>query len=610
MTQRIEDYALIGDLRTAALVGLDGSIDWLCMPRFDSPSVCAALLGDSANGQWILAPLSGERCTERRYRDNSLILESVWVTAEGVVRVTDFMSPVTAAPQVTRIVDGLAGEVRMRTSIKLRMGYGTTVPSLHGCTPHLAASADDMVLQVTSQDVELLETDGAWTADFPVAAGRRVSFTLSDSSAGQDAHLAAADVSLAAVEDYWGEWTSRCTYTGPWEAEVKQSLVFLKALTYTPTGAVLAAATTSLPELIGGSRNWDYRFCWLRDASFTLQAFLAAGYVDEAVAWQAWLERSTAHDSDLQIMYGIGGEKHLPERTLDWLSGYAQSAPVRIGNDAATQRQGDVWGEVLDVLIAVGETGPRPARAPELRRRLLEEIKDGWQEPDNGLWEVRGPRRHFVHSKLMSWAGVDRLVRDVRFRPANGSLAQLRALRAAIRREICTRGYNTSLQAFTQAYGSTRLDAAVLLMPRYGFLPWNDTRMISTVHAIERHLTQDGLVLRYAADDDRTNVDGLPGTEGTFLACSFWMADALQGIGRTDDAKALFERLLSLRNDVGMLSEEYDPTTGRHLGNTPQALSHAGLITTALCLSDESHHEAVAAALISNATEEGHALAC
>lgn len=586
MTQQIEDYALIGDLRTAALVGLDGSIDWLCLPRFDSPAVFATLLGDARHGRWTLAPQGSGRCTRRRYRGDSLILDTEWITPDGAVRVTDFMSPTSAGPHLVRILEGLVGKVEMHMCMAPRMEYGKQVPTLRNSGGHFVGTAGSGSVWLSS-DVALTATRGTLTGDFSVSAGEQISFVLGHLPSSQvDVPAVDAAGSLAATERYWLEWTRRCTYSGPWADAVRRSLIILKALTFAPTGGVIAAATTSLPEQIGGSRNWDYRFCWLRDAAFTVQAFLATGYVEEAFAWRDWLLRAGVGDpTGTQIMYAVDGARHLPELTLDWLPGHAGSSPVRIGNGAATQRQNDIWGEVLDALHATRAAEEPPcAGEADLERSLVTQLKENWAEPDNGIWEVRGPQRHFVHSKLMAWVGVDRAVRVLEDHQSRDSLNGLLELRERIHTEICDRGFSQSRGAFTQSYGSARLDASVLLMPRYGFLPWADPRMVATVDAIQRDLTRDGLVVRYAVGNDGTNVDGVPGEEGAFLACSFWLADALHGIGRTEEAGELFDRLLSLRNDVGLLSEEYDPITGQHLGNTPQALSHAGLVTTALHL--------------------------
>jgi GH15 family glucan-1,4-alpha-glucosidase len=588
MTRRIEDYALIGDLRTAALVSLDGEIDWLCLPRFDSPAVCSALLGDSRHGRWSLAPIDRARSVRRRYRTGTLVLETRWTTPDGTVGVTDLMIPNSPVPMVVRIVDGLAGTVRMHTHLAPRMGYGKDTPDLYAADGHLVAKAGNDELRLES-DVNLNAAEASWSGDFIVTEGQRIAFSLSYAAGGGAREATpTVDAALTATVAFWTEWTGRSTYTGPWEAEVTQSLIMLKALTYAPTGSILAAATTSLPEQLGGSRNWDYRYSWLRDATFTLRAFIATGYLEEAAAWRDWLIRTVIDNPcEPQIMYAVDGTTELPEQTLDWLPGHAHSAPVRVGNAAATQQQNDVWGEVLDTLFAARAAGlPDAAGQEKLERALLDTVETHWRDPDHGLWEVRGPRRHFVHSKLLAWVGVDRAVRtlDQYESQVSPRLDRLRALRRTIAQEIAERGYHPRRNAFTQSYGSPRLDAAVLLMPRYGFLTWDDERMITTVDAIQRELTNHGLVLRYAVTEGSPNVDGVPGSEGTFLATSFWLADALHGIGRTDEAIDLFERLLSVRNDVGLLSEEYDPATGRHLGNTPQAFSHAGLITTALTL--------------------------
>jgi GH15 family glucan-1,4-alpha-glucosidase len=588
MTRRIEDYALIGDLRTAALVSIDGDIDWLCMPRFDSPAVCSALLGDARHGRWSLAPTDRARSVRRRYRTSTLVLDTQWITPGGTARVTDLMVPGSPVPMVVRIVDGLTGTVRMHTRLTPRMGYGKDTPMLSTVDGHLLAAAGNDELWLEA-GVQLSSADASWSGDFSVTAGERIAFSLTY-SAGTDPQepTMAADAALTATVAFWTDWAGRSTYRGPWESEVTQSLIMLKALTYAPTGSILAAATTSLPEQLGGSRNWDYRYSWLRDSTFTLQAFLATGHLDEASAWRDWLIRTLMENPcALQIMYAVDGATELPEATLDWLPGHAQSAPVRVGNAAASQQQNDVWGEILDTLFAARVAGlPDAAGQEKLERALLDAIENHWRDPDHGLWEVRGPRRQFVHSKLLAWVGVDRAIRTLEHseREAPDRIRRLRVLRRSIAREISERGYHRRRRAFTQSYGSSRLDAAVLLMPRYGLLPWGDERMIRTVEAIQQDLTEDGLVRRYAVDDGRHNVDGVPGGEGTFLATSFWLADSLHGIGRTAEAIDLFERLLSLRNDVGLLSEQYDPTTGRHLGNTPQAFSHAGLVTTALAL--------------------------
>jgi GH15 family glucan-1,4-alpha-glucosidase len=515
-----------------------------------------------------------------------LILDTEWITPEGAVRVTDFMDPTGPEGQLLRVVECLTGQVQMHTSLVVRMDYGSVVPALRRIDGHIRAAAGPDTVWLSSS-IDLNQLDDAVIGDFTVAAGDRLCFVLTRGA--QPPTPVDSGHALSRTAAYWDDWIGRCTYSGPWADAVRRSLIILKALTHAPTGGILAAATTSLPENIGGTRNWDYRFCWLRDASFTLQAFQAAGYQEEAASWSEWLAGMVADDPvGVQIMYGVHGDRRLTERTLDWLPGHQASAPVRIGNAAAGQVQNDVWGEVLDALHGADVADSATHRI------LLAHLEDTWQEPDHGIWEVRGPRRHFVHSKAMAWVGVDRAVRALEDQnTAASSLRRLRQLRRKIHEEVCHRGYNKIRGSFTQCYGSSRLDASVLLLPRYGFLPWTDPRVISTVDAIQSELTRDGLVLRYAVGTSQPNCDGIPGTEGAFLACSFWLADALHGIGRTGEAAALFERLLSLRNDVGLLSEEYDITTGHHLGNTPQAFSHAGVITTALQLS--KYQPAVAA---------------
>lgn len=582
MPSAIEDYALLGDLHTAALVARDGSIDWLCLPRFDSPACFAALLDDERAGMWRLAPLGGGTATRRRYRGDSLVLESEWDTPEGTVRIVDCMPPRGEAADVVRVVEGVSGRVPMRMELRLRFDYGHVIPWVRHRDGGLAAIAGPDAVWVATP-VHLRGQDMTSVADFDVRAGQRVPFVLTHTLS----HLPRpepvdADLAIAATEHFWSTWIAQCRYQGPWSQEVRRALLTLKALTYAPTGGILAAATTSLPEQIGGPRNWDYRYCWLRDATFTLQALLGTGLVEEARAWREWLVRAVAGDpAQLQIMYGLDGSRRLPEQTLEWLSGYEGSAPVRVGNAAADQFQLDVWGEVLDGLHLGREAGlPVSDVAWDLQRALLDFLEGNWDQPDNGLWEVRGPRRHFVHSKVMAWAGLDRAVHTVAQHGLDGPVDRWRALRDQIHAEVCAKGYDADRGTFTQFYGSGGLDAALLLMPRVGFLPWQDPRIRGTVDAIGTELCSNGFVQRYnpAADG---GVDGLPGTEGAFLACSFWLTDALHGTGRTEQARAMFERLLDLRNDVGLLSEEYDPVTGRQLGNTPQAFSMVGLINSA-----------------------------
>ncbi|NIH79727.1 glycoside hydrolase family 15 protein [Amycolatopsis viridis] len=582
----IEDYALLGDLHTAALVSRHGSVDWLCLPRFDSPACFAALLDAERAGHWQLAPASGGPATRRSYRGDSLILDTEWDTAEGTVRVTDFMPPRAEAPDVVRIVEGVSGRVPMRSTMRLRFDYGSIKPWVRRDQDRLAAVAGpDAVWLHTSAPVS--DRDGVIGGEFSVAAGERVPFVLTHRAS----HLPApARVdpgrALDDTERLWAGWISRCTYRGRWSPAVRRALVTLKALTYDPTGGIIAAATTSLPEQLGGPRNWDYRYCWLRDATFTLQALLGTGFTEEARAWREWLVRAVAGDaSKLQIMYGLDGTRRMPESELDWLSGYEKSAPVRSGNAAAGQFQLDVWGEVLDGLHLAREAGlPTEHVAWDVQRALLDFLEGHWDQPDNSLWEVRGPRRQFVHSKVMAWAGLDRAVRTVERQHLDGPVGRWRALRDRIHDEVCEHGYDPDRETFTQFYGSRGLDAALLLIPRVGFLPWRDPRVRGTVEAVRRELCRDGLLLRYDPSADG-GVDGLPGGEGSFLACSFWLADALHGDGRTGEAEELFERLLDLRNDVGLLSEEFDTQLGRQLGNAPQAFSMVGLVNTARHLS-------------------------
>jgi GH15 family glucan-1,4-alpha-glucosidase len=579
---RIEDYALVGDLHTAALVGRDGSIDWLCLPRFDSPACFAALLHDERAGHWRIAPAGAGAATRRRYCGDTLILETEWETPDGSVRLVDCMPPRGAAPHVVRLVEGRSGNVPMRMDLVLRFDYGHIVPWVRRSGPDLGALAgpDSVWLRT---DVPLHGRGMTTVAEFTVAAGQRVPFVLTYQPSHR--HRPKPVDALEAVRDterFWTGWIARCTYHGRWADAVRRALITLKALTYAPTGGIVAAATSSLPEQLGGIRNWDYRYCWLRDATFTLQALIETGFVAEARAWREWLLRAVAGDpADLQIMYALDGTRRLPEFTLDWLSGYEGSAPVRVGNAAAGQFQLDVWGEVLDGLHVAREAGISPTdTAWDLQRALLDYLESNWHRPDNSLWEVRGRRRQFVHSKVMAWAGFDRAIRAAERHRLSGPVNRWHARRDQIHAEVCAKGFDADRNTFTQSYGSIELDAALLLLPRVGFLPWSDPRVVGTVDAIQRELCTGGFVRRYQPQHG-DNVDGLPGAEGAFLACSFWLVDALHGIGRVRRAEKLFQRLLDLRNDVGLLSEEVDPATGRHLGNTPQAFSLVGLVNSA-----------------------------
>ncbi|MDH2390387.1 glycoside hydrolase family 15 protein [Streptomyces sp. HNM0663] len=589
-TQRIEDYALIGDLQTAALVGKDGSIDWLCLPRFDSAACFAALLGDEENGHWRIAPKGAGHCTRRGYRENTLILESEWETRTGTVKVVDFMPQRDTAPDVMRIVEGVSGSVEMSATLRLRFDYGSIVPWMRRADgSRVAIAGPDSVWLRSEPQVKTWGQQYSTCSSFTVGEGEKVAFVLT----WHPSHKPRPPQidPLAALEHSthdWRTWAARCRYEGPYRDAVVRSLITLKALTYAPTGGIVAAATTSLPEEPGGVRNWDYRYCWLRDATLTLGALLSAGYLDEARAWRDWLLRAVAGDpADLQIMYGVAGERRLPETEVPWLSGYAGSAPVRVGNEAVGQLQLDVYGEVMDALAVARDAGlTSEEHAWNLQLSLLGFLESTWREPDEGLWEVRSPRRHFVHSKVMAWVAADRAVRTLEDYPAlHGDAARWRAMREEVHREVCEKGYDAERNTFTQSYGSRELDAATLLIPRLGFLPPDDPRVIGTVDAVRAELGADGLVRRYSPAG--AAADGLPGREGTFVACSFWLADALRMTGRVKEARERFEQLLTLRNDVGLLAEEYDVAGGRQLGNFPQAFSHIALVNTALALSGE-----------------------
>ncbi|MFJ9888587.1 glycoside hydrolase family 15 protein [Streptomyces sp. NPDC091287] len=592
MAGRIEDYALIGDMQTAALVCRDGTADWLCLPRFDSHAVFAGLLGTEEHGFWRMSPARAEGtepafADRRRYRGDSLVLESEWDTPRGTVRVTDFMPPRDGAPQLIRIVEGVSGRVPMRSELRMRFSYGRVTPWVH--------KVDNRTVAVAGPDSVWLDTEAetygknlTTYSDFTVGPGERVAFTISwqPSHHGPPA-LPEPEGSLEATELFWREWVDQCTYHGPYREAVVRSLITLKALTYAPTGGIVAAPTTSLPEEIGGVRNWDYRYTWLRDAAITLSSLLRTGYREEARAWREWLLRAVAGDPEnLQIMYGIAGERELGEAELDWLPGYENSGPVRVGNGAANQLQLDVYGEVTEALHLAHMTGlTRNDYAMGLQLKLIEYLEKHWEEPDEGIWEVRGPRRHFVHSKVMAWVAVDRTIKLVESGDVEGPLERWYQLRDDIHRDVCDRGYDKERNTFTQSYGSKELDASLLLIPQMGFLPPDDKRVIGTIEAIQRELsTEDGFILRYPTEGENAGVDGLAGDEGAFLACSFWMADDLAMIGRVDEARQLFEKLLSLRNDLGLLAEEWDSNLQRQVGNFPQAFSHVPLIDTALRL--------------------------
>ena len=585
---RIEDYGLIGDLQTAALVSRHGCIDWLCLPRFDSGACFAALLGSEENGRWSLRPEAEITSARRRYRDDTLILETELACEDGRVRLIDFMPPRGEAPDVVRIVEGVEGTVAMQMSLSIRFDYGSIVPWVRRRDEGLLAVAGPDALFLATP-VELVGRNFHTVAEFEVGPGDRVPFVLTWYPSNRPPpDRVDAEQALTDTEGFWREWVTDCAHTGRFREPLVRSLVTLKALTYAPTGGIVAAPTTSLPESLGGVRNWDYRYCWLRDATLTLLALVRAGYDDEARAWRDWLLRAIAGlPAEIQIMYGIAGERRLTELQVDWLGGYEGSSPVRIGNAASDQRQLDVYGEVLDALYHARLAGLESSQeAWALTRKLLEWLEDGWREPDEGIWEVRGPRRHFTHSKVMAWVAFDRAVRSVDDDGLDGPVGRWRELRDEIHDEVCRKGFDEEVGAFMQSFGSARLDASLLLMPIVGFLPADDPRVASTVAAIERHLVRDGLVDRYRADEENTGVDGLPPGEGTFLPCSFWLVQVMVLQGRLAEAEALFERLLGFRNDLGLLSEEYDVDAGRLVGNFPQAFTHLTLVDAALTLDE------------------------
>ncbi|MCX5419845.1 glycoside hydrolase family 15 protein [Streptomyces sp. NBC_00078] len=588
MHPRIEDYALIGDEQTAALVGRDGSVDWLCLPRFDSAACFARLLGDEGDGHWRIAPKGADGpCTRRAYRPDTLVLDTEWETDEGAVRVSDLMPQRERAPEVVRVVEGLRGRVTVRSTLRLRFDYGSIVPWMRRSGEHrVAVAGPDSVWLRSDPAVHTWGEDLATHSEFTVEEGEKVAFVLTwhPSYRQRPPQMDPYEALRASVAD-WQAWASQCHYHGPHRDAVMRSLITLKALTYAPTGGIVAAPTTSLPEELGGVRNWDYRYCWLRDSTFTLDALLTCGYHQEAEAWRNWLLRAVAGDpADLQIMYGLAGERRLPESELPWLSGFAGSTPVRIGNEAVNQLQLDVYGEVMDSLSLSRSSGlSTKPHMWSIQAALMKWLQSEWRQPDEGLWEVRGGRRHFVHSKVMVWVAADRAVRALEENPRlEGDLDGWRALRDEVHREVCEKGFDRERNTFTQYYGSRELDAALLLIPRVGFLPPDDSRVLGTIDAVREELSHGGFLRRYSTDE--TTIDGLSGEEGTFLVCSFWLAVGLHKTGRKKEARELFERLLGLANDVGLLSEEYDPVGDRLLGNFPQAFSHVGLVHTALAL--------------------------
>ncbi|SNX65358.1 GH15 family glucan-1,4-alpha-glucosidase [Streptomyces sp. TLI_55] len=591
MNAPIEDYALLSDLETAAMIGRDGSVDWLCLPRFDSPACLAALLGTRDNGHWRVAPVGGGTCAHRVYRRDTLVLDSRWDTPTGAVRVTDFMPPRDQLPCLVRVVEGLTGTVRLRSELRLRFHQGRVTPWIR--------AVDQCAVAVAGPDAVWLHTDGRvresaredrTVHEFTVSAGRRLAFTL----VWAPSHLpeppaplfVPAETVLKETCDFWRRWSARCRYEGPYREAVLRSLITLKALTYAPTGGIVAAPTTSLPGRLGGERNWDHRYCWLRDSTLTLSCLLRSGYREEATAWLDWLVRALAGDpADLQTVYGVGGQRLLPETEAPWLPGYEGSRPVRFGTAAVQQFQLDVYGEVLDTLYLSLRAGiPLPAHLWDLVEALMAHLQRHWREPDQGLWQVRGPARQFTHSKVMVWVAADRALRMGQLLGRNGASADWRAMRDEMHRQVCQEGWNPALGSFVQSYGSSALDASALLIPRLGFLPARDERVLGTVRAMQR-LRHGGFVRRYAQSGPGVHeVDGMPGSEGAFVSCSLWYADALAATSRPEEAREAFERVLAIRNDVGLLSEQWDPDVGRQLGNAPQAFSHIALVETAFAL--------------------------
>ena len=585
MPSRIEDYAIIGDTQTAALVSREGAIDWAPFPRFDSDSCFAALLGDREHGRWSIAPTVPVRKYSRRYRPGTLVLETEFETDEGAVRVTDFMPVRGQNPDLVRVVEGLRGRVPMRFDLVIRFDTGRIVPWVRRHQDALLAVAGPNALCLRS-DLTLHGQDLATVAEFDIAAGERRS-TVCTWFPSHESLPEPVDPlrALGDVEAWWRAWSDRCQYRGPWREAVVTSLMVLKALTYGPTGGIVAAPTTSLPEQIGGVRNWDYRYCWLRDATMTLYALMLTGYTDEAAAWREWLLRAAAGDpTHLQVMYGVAGERRLDEYQADWLPGYEGSGPVRIGNLAHRQLQLDVYGELSETLYESRRFGLKgDGWAWGLTRALLDALESRWQQPDEGIWEVRGPRQHFTHSRVMAWVAFDRAIKTARQFGLEGPLDRWCQIRNQIHAEVCERGFDRARNAFTQSYGSPLLDASLLRIPLVGFLPPDDPRVVGTVAAIERELLVDGFVHRYQHRTEPSDgtVDGLPPGEGAFLPCSFWLVDCYVKLGRVSEATRLFERLLAIRNDLGLLSEEYDPRARRLLGNFPQAFTHLALVGSA-----------------------------
>ena len=583
----LEDYALLGDRRTAALVSRAGSVDWWCVPRFDAPACFAALLGTEQNGRFSIAPTDPVVASTRRYRPGTMVLETEHETASGRVRVIDFLALSPERPTLVRVIEGIAGAVDMAVELIIRFDYGAIVPWARRSEGRWRAVAGPDGLELCTP-VTMHGRGPTSVAELTVAAGERVPFALGWFPSHDPRRVPDdADMLLDDTTEHWNRWSARCAYSGEWREPVLRSLLTLEALTFEATGGIVAAPTTSLPEAIGGSRNWDYRYCWVRDATLTLEALLIGGFQHEALRWRDWLLRAAAGDpQSLQTMYGVGGERRLTELELDWLPGYEGSRPVRTGNGAHSQLQLDVYGELLDVLWQANRSGTAPsADSWSLARLLLESLEDRWREPDEGIWEVRGPRRHFTHSKVLCWVAFDRAISLAEHCACEGPVEHWRKIRDEIHAEVCARGYDEERGAFTQSFGSSELDASVLMIPLVGFLPADDPRVRSTVAAIRRDLTRGNLVARYLPTD--RDVDGIGEPEGVFLPCSFWMVEALALAGEHDEARAMFEQLLGLANDVGLFSEEYDPATQRFLGNFPQAFTHLALVAAAHTLVPE-----------------------
>jgi GH15 family glucan-1,4-alpha-glucosidase len=584
----IENYALIGDCHTAALVGTDGSIDWLCFPRFDSGACFAALLGQPEHGRWLLAPTARIQSVRRRYSDHTLILETEFDTAQGSVRLTDFMPASNQRWDVVRMVEGLRGRVHLGMELIVRFDYGSIVPWVRRTGDVLLLTAGPDTLELRSS-VPVRGVELKTVAEFTVKKGQREWFSLNY----RPSHLKtqpAVDTQreLKLTETLWRRWSRRCKLRGPWQNAVIRSLITLKALQYRPSGGIIAAPTTSLPEHLGGVRNWDYRYCWLRDATFTLNALLLAGYIKEATAWREWLLRAVAGSpTDIQILYGVTGARRLDEAQIPWLPGYGGAAPVRVGNAASRQFQLDVYGELMDTMHLARLSGldPEPA-AWKLQMALIESLESHWQLPDDGIWEVRGAQQHFSHSKIMAWVAFDRVIKDAQNDGLKAPIARWKQTRDAIHAQVCEEGFDRRRNTFVQYYGSPHLDASLLLIPQVGFLPPDDPRVLGTIAAVERELRVEGLVMRYSTE---SGVDALPAGEGAFLPCSFWLADSYTLTGRRAEGEALFRRLLTLCNDVGLFAEEYDPRSRHMLGNFPQALTHMALVNTARLLSIPPH---------------------